>query len=378
MKVLHLYKDYSPVLGGIENHIRVLAEGQVRAGHDVTVLAASLDFQRTDRTLHGVKVVQPGRLATLASTPICPGLFTTVRTIPADIVHLHFPHPPGELAQLWCGRSKATVLTYHSDIVRQRRLLRVYAPLLRRVLTRVDRIIVTCPPYAETSAYLAAVRPKCRVVPLGIDTTRFDPSPARGASVRQRLGLAADETIAIFVGRLRYYKGLEFLVAALPSIPGVRLLLVGDGPLLGDVRAQATALGVLDRIVFAGDVSETELPSYYAAADLFVLPSHTRAEAFGISVVEAMASGIPVITTEIGTGTSWVNQDGQTGYVVPPANPAALATAIGNLAQSPARREAMGRSGRQRAVAVFGADAMIDGVEQVYREVLADTAFCAV
>src|ERR1035437_9433256 len=258
MKILHLYKDYAPVMGGIENHMRVLAEAQAQRGHDVTVLVANRGWRTSHQTMNGVHVVRASRLGTIASTPISPSLFGWLSRLDTDITHLHFPHPPGEVAQLLVGRAKATVLTYHSDIVRQRRLLRIYEPLLRRVLARASRILVTSPAYAETSRYLLAVRDKCTVIPLGIDVDHFqDQAGEPTARLRARWGLPADRPVVVFVGRIRCYK----------------------------------------------------------AGDLFVLPSHTRAEAFGTSIVEAMSAGLPVISTEIRTGTSWVNQAGVTGLV---------------------------------------------------------------
>jgi glycosyltransferase involved in cell wall biosynthesis len=370
MRILHLYKDYCPVLGGIENHIRVLAEAQVHRGHDVTVLATSQGWRGEVRTLNGVTVVLAGRLGTIASTPLSLSLFRRLRRIEADIVHLHFPHPPGEIAQLLLGRAGGTVLTYHSDIVRQRRLLRVYDPVLRRVLAGADRILVTSPVYAETSPYLRDVRDKCTIVPIGINVEHFQSGGAAKAALRARWGLPADRPVAVFVGRLRYYKGLDYLLRALPLVPDVHLLLVGGGPMWDRAHALAASLGLMDRVVFTGDVGEMELPGCYLAGDLFALPSHTRAEAFGTTLVEAMAAGLPVISTRIQTGTSWVNQDGVTGIVIPPCDPSALADAIRTLVANPATRHAMGQAGLSRARDLFQASTMVEAVEGVYREVL--------
>jgi glycosyltransferase involved in cell wall biosynthesis len=371
MRILHLYKDYCPVLGGIENHIRVLAEAQVHRGHDVTVLAVSRGWRAERRTLNGVHVVLAPRLGTIASTPLSPSLFRRLTQLDADIVHLHFPHPPGEIAHLLLGRAPGTVLTYHADIVRQRRLLRVYDPFLRRVLARADRILVTSPPYGESSPYLQAVQDKCRIVPLGIDVEHFQRAAGPPKSVlRSRWGLPQDRPVIVFVGRLRYYKGLDYLLQALPLLPDVHLLLVGDGPLWARTRAMAGNLGVLDRVVFTGDVGEVELPGCYAAGDVFVLPSHTRAEAFGTSIVEAMAAALPVISTEIHTGTSWVNQHGVTGMVVPPCDPQALASAVRELVSHPGVRQSMGEAGLARAREAFQASTMVEAVEAIYREVI--------
>ena len=351
-----MYKDYTPVLGGIENHIRVLAEGQAGRGHDVTVLAANRGWRTSIETVGGVRVTLVRRLGTIASTPICPSLPRWLSRLEADITHLHFPHPPGEVAHLLMGRAAGMVITYHADIVRQRHLLRLYEPLLKRVLERANRILVTSPAYVESSRYLRAVRAKCVVVPIGIEVRRFEHRGGEsGTSVRARWNLPPDRPVAVFVGRLRYYKGLEYLLRALPLVPDLHLLLVGGGPLWDSMRALAAALGVTDRVVFAGDVADSELPACYAAGDMFVLPSHTRAEAFGTSIVEAMAAGLPIISTEIQTGTSWVNQHGLTGLVIPPCDPGAIAAAMAALVADPARREAMGRAGRARARQMFEA-----------------------
>ena len=371
MRILHLYKDYIPVLGGIENHIRVLAEGQARRGHDVTVLAANRGWQTSIETVGGVRVVLAPRLGTIASTPICPSLPRWLSRLEADVTHLHFPHPPGEVAHLLVGRAAGMVITYHADIVRQRHLLPLYEPLLRRVLGRANRILATSPAYIESSRFLRAVRDKCVVVPIGIDVGRFESrSGEPRAPLRARWHLPPDRPVAVFVGRLRYYKGLDYLLRSLPLVPDLHLLLVGGGPLWNSTRALAEALGVANRVVFTGDVDDGDLPACYAAGDLFVLPSHTRAEAFGTSIVEAMAAGLPVISTEIQTGTSWVNQDGVTGLVIPPCDPGALAAAMGALAADPARRSAMGRAGRARAHEMFEASMMVEAVEAVYRAVL--------
>ena len=186
MKILHLYKDYTPVLGGIENHIRVLAEGQARRGHDVTVLAANRGWRTSIETVGGVRVVLVPRLGTIASTPICPSLLRWLSRLEADITHLHFPHPPGEVAHLLVGRAAGMVITYHADIVRQRHLLRLYEPLLKRVLGRANRILVTSPAYVESSRYLRAVRDKCVVVPIGIDVGRFEDRGGEPGSVAAR------------------------------------------------------------------------------------------------------------------------------------------------------------------------------------------------
>jgi rhamnosyl/mannosyltransferase len=256
------------------------------------------------------------------------------------------------------------VLTYQSDIVRQRVLGRVWAPGLRAVLARADRVLATSPAYLASSPYLRAVRERVTVVPLGIDTRRFDVDSAAARSSR------GPGPWLVFVGRLRYYKGLHVLVDALALVPEARLVLVGTGPEGPAIRARASARGVDARIEWLGDVPEERLPAILAAADLFVLPSTARSEAYGLSMVEAMAAGLPVISTELGTGTSWVNQDGVTGRVVAPGDPLALAAAIAALLGDHDARRRMGEAARARATAEFDAGRMVERVAHVYEEVL--------
>lgn len=227
MNILHVYKDYYPVLGGMENHIKMLAEAQVKRGHGVTVLVTHPTSRTHVEEVNGVRVIKAGRLATVASAPITISLPFLLRKERPEVTHVHFPYPLGEVSQLFFGRSSRTVLTYHSDVVRQKTILRLYHPLLKMVLRKVDRIIATSHNYIDSSPYLRAVRSKCSVIPLGIDLAPFLASDARrAAALRGRYG----SPLLLFVGKLRYYKGLHFLLEAMTNIEA-KLLVVGSGPM---------------------------------------------------------------------------------------------------------------------------------------------------
>lgn len=373
MNILHIYKDYFPVLGGIENHVRIVAEAQAARGHDATVLVASLDRRTRVETMNGVRLIKIARWINISSAPISPAMFAWARRLKRafDIVHLHFPYPLGEMAHLFSGSRAKTVITYHSDIVRQKVLRVVYRPFLWRVLRRADRILATSPRYIETSPYLSCLRDKCVVVPLGTQVERFaDVDPARAANLRSQLSNNPPNRLILSVGRLRYYKGLDTMIRALPALPTVRYIIIGTGPMEAEWRALAESLGVADRVVFAGEVPNAELPIYYHAADLFVLPANARSEAFGTVITEAMAAGLPCVATEVGTGTSWVVQDGVTGRIVPPCDPDALAQAIRSIFADPDLHRRMGRAGADRARAEFDARVMIDRVLDVYTSLL--------
>jgi glycosyltransferase involved in cell wall biosynthesis len=374
VRVLHIYKDYYPVPGGIENNIRQLAVGLRRLGVETQVLVTNTQRHTVHELIDDVPVVKTGRLFNLSSAPLSLSFYPYLWHLEAsvDIAHLHMPYPPAELGQLLLGRGRRFVATYHSDIVRQRVLGALYRPFLWQTLRRAHLIAVSNPTYIQDSPFLRAHAQKCRVVHFGIDLARFARSAeaeARAAAWRARFG---HRPLVLFVGRLRHYKGVHVLLAALARLPAeVQALIAGSGPLEARLRAQAQAYGVADRAHFLGTLDDEEVAALYHAADVFVLPSTNRAETFGIVQLEAMACGKPVICTELGTGTSYVNQHGITGLVIPPNDPDALAAAVQHLLANPELRAAMGAAGQQRVVREFSSDAMCRQMLAFYQEALA-------
>ncbi|MEM7034236.1 MAG: glycosyltransferase [Chloroflexota bacterium] len=368
MKILHLYKDYYPILGGIENYIKMLAEAQASEGHDVTVLVCDPGRKTKIEHLNGVRVIKAGRLFTAASMPISLTQPLYLLRQRPDIVHIQLPFPLGAFTNWLIGRGKATVLSYQSDIVRdsQQKWLRYYGPFLRRILKAADKIIVTTPHYITVSKWLTPVANKCTVVPIGVDTNRFS---SRSDSVRtERNRDSASPFQLLFIGRLRYYKGLDTLIKAMPNIPDTHLTIGGTGPMKAEWEALTHELGLTNRIRFIGDVPDEILPQQYQKADLFVLPANARSEAYGIVMVEAMASGLPCITTELGTGTSWIVQDGVTGLVVAPNNVAELTDAVNTLRTSPDLREAFGKASQKRAKEHLSQEVMFTRINNIYQE----------
>ncbi|MDE3088146.1 MAG: glycosyltransferase [Chloroflexota bacterium] len=367
MDILHIYKDYFPVQGGIENHVKMLAEAQAARGHTVSVLVASRDRKTHVETMNGARVIFAARLVTLSSTPLSIAMFDLLRREQPDIAHLHFPYPWGEATNYFFGRARRVVITYHSDIIRQKFLRFAYAPLMQRVLARADGIIATSPNYIASSPILARWKSKCAVVPLAIDPAPFENADAGAAqAIRSRIGAP----LLLFVGRLRYYKGLQYLLHALAELPSARLIVIGTGPMRSAWRALARELGVAHRVLFAGEVPDDDLPAYYAACDVFVLPSSERSEAFGVVQLEAMAAGKPVVCTELGTGTSFVNVDGETGFVVPARDARALAAAITRLIDNDALRARMGAAGSARVRAKFTIDKMVERMLALYNNLI--------
>lgn len=372
MRILYLYKDYYPVLGGVENHIRMLAEGLRTRGEDVKVLVTNTGSATVQETINGVPVVKTGRQVNISSAPISLEFYPWLRRQEhgIDIAHAHMPYPPGELGQLLLGRSRRFVVTYHSDIVRQRVLGALYRPFLWETLRRAALIAVSNPVYIQDSPFLRRHAAKCRVIHFGIDLERFAPTPAVTSAAETWQVRFAMQPLLLFVGRLRHYKGVDVLIEAMTQVTGAHALVVGVGPMEQTWRQQAVAAGVQDQLTFLGEIPDPELLALYQAASVFVLPSTNRAETLGIVQLEAMACGLPLICTELGTGTSYVNQHGVTGLVVPPNDPGALAAAIRQLVADPGLRAAMGAAGRRRVEQEFTREVMLDRVLAFYREAL--------
>jgi rhamnosyl/mannosyltransferase len=371
VRIIHVYKDYHPpVLGGVEQTIERMARWQVASGHEVTVLVSASGSRRSRvDAIGGVRVVRVGEWGRALSSPICPGFLSALARERADLWHLHAPNPLGE-ASFACVRTRgALVITYHCDLTRQRALIPVYGPLLHHLFRRADALHTTSPQALERPHSLVApFRDRFHVVPLGIDAApllTLDRDRPGARALRECHG----DPFLLFVGRLRYYKGLHVLLDAMPRVPA-RLVIVGNGPMESELRAQARRLGLGEKVVFAGEVGDEELLDHYAGAAVGLLPSSTPTEAFGLAMVEAMAAGLPVVSTELGTGTSFVNQHGETGLIVAPNDPAALAAALSTLLGDPAERARMGAAGRARVREMFTTESMMRGMDRLYVEAM--------
>lgn len=367
--VLHIYKDYyPPVVGGIEIHLNLLCGG-LRGEYDVRVLVANPAGRKTVRqALGGIEIVRAGQFGRLAGTPVCPSFPLWMRRLGGDILHFQCPHPTGVLAYFAARPRGRLVVTYQCDIVRQAKLLMLYGPFLRWFLRRADVILPTSPPLVETSPFLRPVAEKCIPIPMGIPLERYEKTSeieARAAAIRAE----HERPIILFVGQLRYYKGLHFLLQAMRDIDA-DLIIVGEGREGPGLVRMVERLAIEDQVRFVGKREGDELVAYYHAADVFCLPSHLRAEAFGLAQVEAMACGLPVVSCRVGTGVEWVNQDGVTGFVVPPAAPEKLSGAIRRLLAQPQLRRQMGENARARARSEFSLDVMVARIKTVYRWLL--------
>jgi glycosyltransferase involved in cell wall biosynthesis len=368
MKVVHIFKDYyPPTTGGIEQHMQLLCRKLVGKA-EVAVLVPNRSKRRKEEQLEGVKVIRVPEFGRYASVPFCPTAPSELRQLNPDIVHLHFPNPMGDLTYLLAAGKVPLVLTYHADIIKQKAFLPVYRPILKLLFKKARRIIVSSEEYAASSSILPELSQKCIVIPFGVDLAAFSLRNGEATDIesfRRQHG----ERIILFVGAYRYYKGLDILLQAMTMVNGC-LIVAGRGTEGKIMRDEAERLGIAKKIVFCGEVSESKLRILLNAADVFVVPSIDRCEAFGIAQLEAMACGKPVIASDLPTGMRFVTQHEVTGLLVRPRDPNALAKSINRVLDDSILRTKLGNAARLRAEQAFGADRMVSRILETYHEVL--------
>lgn len=372
MRVLHFCKTYFPdSVGGIEQVIRQMCVGTGRLGVTNRVLSLSRAPDLAPIEFEGHTVHRARLDFELASNGVSLSAIGKLRQLArdADVVHYHFPWPFTDMAHFLGRIDKPTVLTYHSDIVRQKTLLRLYQPLKHRFLQSVDTIVATSPNYLASSAVLDRYRDKTRVIAFGLDKASYpEPDAARMDEWRARIG----PKFFLFVGVLRYYKGLHILLEAAAGTD-YPVVIVGAGPIEGELKARALTLG-LKNVLFVGRLEEPDKVALLALCYAVAFPSHLRSEAFGISLLEGAMFGKPMISSEIGTGTTYINVDGETGLVVPPSDHEALRAAMTRLWNDPQLAADMGRRAEARYWKLFTAAQMADDYTRLYQELVARRA----
>ena len=363
LQILHLGKFYAPHKGGMETYLQSLCN-ETRELVDIEALVASENTRTREEYVDHVKVSRIGTLFHLAAAPICPGMVRRISASRADLVHIHIPNPSAILAYLASGHTGRLIIGYHSDIIRHKFLRKGFKPFLHRALTRATALIAASPNYVDSSEILSAYRDRCHIIPYGIQLRDFERrDEAAVAPIRQRYG----PRLILSVGRLVYYKGYNHLIKAMENVDG-RLVIVGDGPLRGALEKQVTSRGLSGRVTLLGEIQD--LVPYYHAADVFVLPSVARSEAFGIVQLEAMACGKPVVNTALASGVPYVSVHGVTGLTVPPADAGELARAISLLLEDEGLRVQYGQAARRRVQHEFRVEEMAARTLDLYRQVM--------
>jgi glycosyltransferase involved in cell wall biosynthesis len=369
LRILHAYKIYRPdIEGGIPAVMSSLAQASdPAAGH--SILCARRRGTASQYVIDGISVEAVASLGSLFSTPLAPAYIPAFirRARSADVVIHHAPLPLNDAAiLLGLPDDVALIVYWHADIVGYGLLKQLVSPLIRRVLVRADRIVVSGRPIIENSAFLRPHAEKCAVLPYGIDLEYWRTLDADERVSADELRRQQPRHI-VALGRLVRYKGYDVLVRAMQTIDGCATI-VGEGPLLANLEQLAAQLGVSHRIRFAGRLTRREIKQLFYSAQVFAFPSVSEAEAFGIVQIEAMAAGLPIVNTNLATTVPLVARQDQEALTIPPNDPNALSQALNSILDEPALAQRLGEAGRERAKNEFDQGVFRTRMAAIYEE----------
>lgn len=370
MRIVQVLPFFHPHAGGVESHVRGLVREFTRQGHEVTVVTSRYDrrLPREEET-EGFRILRTRSLGIVLDTPLDLGTGRTLRTLDADVFHLHYPPPlTSYFATRELARRHAPVcLTYHCDLylpsVAGRLLAGIYQTVfLPATLDRTNRIVVHTRSYGGTSAMLRGR--DLSVIPSAVDLERFRPG-LDASRTRSDLRLEG-KRVLVFTGRLVPHKGVDVILEALAQLPkDVVLVVIGAGPRLPSLVGLARRLGVEDRVRFCPAVTDEELPYFLSLGDVFVFPSQNRLEGFGLVVAEAMAAGLPVVVADM-PGVREVIEPGREGLLAEPLIATDLAEKVRILLDDPALARRMGRAGRDRAESLYALPVVVRSLLSLY------------
>lgn len=372
MNVLNVYRTYYPdPPGGLQEAIRQICFSTKKCGVDNTIFTLSSNPFPKEIIRDEALVVREKSWFSPASCDIgSMAAFSTFNSlmVKSDIVHYYYPWPFMDVLHLNTKHEKPAVLTYISDIVRQRTLGKLYEPLMWKTLKNMDVIVANCQAYVDSSPILShrEIRPKVRIIPLGIDERSY---PSNGDdAVLKRVGINFEEPYFLFIGVLRYYKGIHTLIQAAQYVDA-KIIIVGIGPEENALKKLCVELQVKN-VVFTGRVSNAEKMSLLKNCLTFVLPSHLRSEAYGMVLVEASMMSKPMISCEISTGTSYVNAHYETGFVIPPEEPKELAIVMNIFLADSNLVKQMGDASRLRYERLFSGAAVGKAYSSIYQDLM--------
>jgi glycosyltransferase involved in cell wall biosynthesis len=375
VRIVQVAPFFYPHAGGVESHVRTLAGELAREGHEVTVVTSRYRANLpAHETRDGYRIVRSPSLGVLFNTPVDLAAGRTLREVPADVVHLHYPPPLTSFfaARALDGVGVPVCLTYHCDLYLPGLAGRALSGLYERAflpptLRRAQRIIVHTRSYGRTSAVLRGR--ELDIIPSIVDLQRFRPG-IDSSSLRGDLRLD-DKRVIAFTGRLVPHKGVDVIVQALRELPpDVVLLVIGAGPRLPDLVNLAARVGVSDRVRFCPSVSDDDLPRYLALAEMFVFPSQNRLEGFGLAAAEAMAMGLPVIVADV-PGVREIIDDRREGLLTEPLIASDVARKIRELLDDRALARRMGAAGRRRAEEHFELSIVAGRLIRLYEALVA-------
>lgn len=372
LKVLHFYKTYYPdTFGGIEQVIYQLSEAGTSHGIDSTTLSLSTRGNIQNKTIGKHRANYAATSFEFASTPFSFDAIKRFKQLAeqADIIHYHFPYPFMDMLHFMCGISKPTVLSYHSDIVKQKMALKFYAPLMDKFLNSVDYIVAATPNYVASSSVLQKHMKKVKVIPYGLDRSSYPTvNDERVNYWKGKVG----ENFFLFIGAFRYYKGLHILLEAVKSTD-LPLVIIGGGTPEAEAQLKEfAAKNNLNNVIFLGALPDIDKVALLYLSYSVVFPSCLRSEAFGITLLEGAMFGKPLICCDIQTGTTFINIDKVTGSVVPPFDAPALRDAMLHLQASPELAAEYGKNALQRFETHFTSSLMSQSYFGLYHSLIYD------
>lgn len=370
MKILQFGRFWGDVHGGIERHVASLIKGLSLNGHQVVNLVASQDGKYKEKKYFDADVIEMPSLGKLMSVAICPDLIRKAveldRKIKFDVFHFHYPDPLSTLISRFLNKDTPRLITWHSDIIRQKKSLTLYQPFLNYELERSRYIIAATKSHFSSSVQIPNnilnVEGKCQVIPFAFD---FDSNSSIDMNLFEEITGKSNGGLKIFaLGRLVYYKGFEFLIEAAKNSDCL-VYIGGAGPLHDDLKNKVDRLGLSERVFLVGALTDTEVRTYMKATDVFCLPSCEKSEAFGIVQLEAMSLGKPLLTSYLGNGVNEVGIDGVTGFFFENKNSDDLARKINILNLDRNKLKIFSENSFERAK-FFNYDLMIEKHEKLY------------
>jgi glycosyltransferase involved in cell wall biosynthesis len=373
LKILQLGKFYPPSTGGIETVMYDITE-VLNNSDDIIcdVLCSNKDFTYKENFINNYKVMRTKTLGVYFSTSITFQIIFKLKKIITqyDIIHIHLPDPMANLALLCVNTDKQKIiLHWHSDIIKQKYLLKLYEPLQNWMMKKADKIIATTPKYIEESKYLQKYKEKCVSIPIGIDENKLI---SNSSKVKELKEIYKNKKIIFSLGRLVYYKGFEYLIKSSEYLDDNYIILIGgSGHLKEQLKNIINYNQLQGKVKLLGRVEDDELGSYYDACDIFCLPSIIKTEAFGIVQIEAMSFTKPIVTTKIdGSGVDWVNEHKVSGINVDIKNPEALAKAFRAVLGDENKYNKYCQNARTRFENLFLRKKMVNSIIDLYKEVL--------
>lgn len=364
LRILQVNKAYYPHVGGIESLVKQYSEElSQRDDVEVKVLVCCEGRGKTQtETINRVQVTRAGSLGTYFSCPLSFSFIRLFRKMAknADVVELHMPFPLADLALMLSGFRGRVVIAWHSDIVKQKKLLALLRPIIRKTLKRSDCIIVATEGHINGSDWLPEYRDKCRVIPYGITPEEY--LSVERKPVLTELLTDKNSVKVFFTGRLVYYKGVDVLLKAFRLTEGCELFIAGTGELEAQLKSYTKEHNMEEKVHFLGFLPDETLRQAYADCDIFVLPSVVKSEAFGIVQLEAMVYGKPVINTLLPSGVPHISLHKETGLTVPPSDFESLSGAILALAKNKELREEYGKNAAERVQLCFNEKDVISKV----------------